>query len=130
MKVLYYIYVGFVNIYALINGSELQSPNQLTTGDKTEIKTLTYFEEKDMLLAGYASGNLGIWEFQNNIFNFRCLEKLHDDVKLSLIQSINKMSIFQGVFLITCSNDRCFKIFNLQTFSLLISQQYVNVRSY
>lgn len=65
----------------MINNSELQGSSKLTTNDNTEIKSLAYYEEKNMLLAGFHSGNLGTWELStSNTFIFKSLDKIHEDV--------------------------------------------------
>lgn len=75
--------IDYINIYALINNKELQAASQLFTTDKSQIKTLCFYEENNLLLAGYSSGNMGTWELTaSNNFNFKSLDKLHEDVIL------------------------------------------------
>jgi hypothetical protein len=65
----------------LINNKDLQAPSQLFSSDKSHIKTLAFYEENNLLLAGYSSGNIGTWELTvNNNFNLKSLDKLHEDV--------------------------------------------------
>ncbi len=65
----------------MINNKDLQAPSQLFSTDKSFIKTLAFYEENNLLLAGYASGNMGTWELtSNNNFNLKSVDKLHEDV--------------------------------------------------
>ena len=74
-----------IDVYPLIQGQQLQTPSRLTSADTSEIKSLVFYEEKNMLLAGFASGNLGAWELSaDNTFNFRSLDKIHQDVNIFL----------------------------------------------
>ena len=70
-----------IDVYPLFNNTNLQAPSKLTTNDMSEIKSIAYYEEKNMLLAGFSSGFLGTWELSpNNSFNFKSLDKIHEDV--------------------------------------------------
>ena len=73
--------IDLIEIFPLLNNKDLQAPNKLITTDITEIKSIVFFENKNLLIAGFQSGNLGTWELsQNNTFNFQSLEKRHDEV--------------------------------------------------